>query len=172
MSTSLMAPPNHPLTHIEKSNLPSEKKTAIREYWDGLHSRIGAAAATGTTTGLVAATAKQGGMLIRAEATAAMTGISLALIEHTFGSLDLKAFGLSVPVDGVIAGGGALASLASPYLGISELAPEFRTVAAVSTGILMYRKGKEHFAKTGSGTVHGLLGGGKSLKEVAKDLGA
>lgn len=171
MSTSLMAHPSHPLTHIDKSNLPAEKKTAIREYWDGLHTRIGAISAVGAagTGGVVAATAREGGMLLRAEAVSALAGLSFALLEHTFGGLDIKAFGVSIPVDGVVAGGSAIAALASPYMGISELSPEFRTLAAVSTGILMYRKGKEHFARTG-GSVHGLLSG-KSLKDVAKDLG-
>jgi hypothetical protein len=153
---------SHPLTSIEKSNLPAERKTAIREYWDGLHHRMGTIAAIGAGTSVGAATVREGGMLVRSEAVSAITGLALALIDHTVGGLDIK----GVPLDGILAGGGVLGALAAPHLGISELAPEFRTIAATSTGIMFYRKGKEHFSKKGVPSLHG-----RSLKELAEDLG-
>jgi hypothetical protein len=169
MSTSALGG-SHPIVAIEKSNLPVEKKTAIREYWDNLHHRMGALAVGGAGAAAIAkSTAKEGGMLLRQDGVAALTGLSLALLEHTFGGLDVNVFGKSVPLDGVLAGAGALGVLAAPAFGLSELSPEFRTVSSTAVGILFYRKGTTHFQRSG---IPGLnTSGNKGLKELAEKLG-
>ena len=168
MSTSALGA--HPIVAIEKSNLPTEKKTAIREYWDGLHHRMGTLAVGGAGALAVAkTTAREGGMLLRQDGVAALTGLSLALLEHTFNGLDVNIFGKSIPLDGLLAGAGALGVLAAPTLGLSELSPEFRTVSSTAVGILFYRKGTAHFQRSGIPGLHS--SGSKGLKELAEKLG-
>jgi hypothetical protein len=155
----------HPIVHVEKSNLAPEKKSQIRAYWEGLHGRLDSLAREQVKPSVAEQMATQTFDLVRQDAVAALTGLGIAWFEHKLGgNLDLK----GIPMDGVVAAAAGAAALATPYLGIDVLSPEFRTISSTAAGILLYRKGREHYGTTSGASAHG--DGSGSLAELASEL--
>lgn len=140
--------------------MPAEKKAAaIRGYWDGLQDRLHALVPTAPESNFQKAIANTGS-LVRQDAVAGLTGYGIAYLEHVLGKLDVK----GVPLDAILSGAGGLADMASPYLGIDMLSPEFRTISSTALGICIYRKSKEHLS---SSTPHVR---GETLADLANEL--
>lgn len=117
---------------IAQSNLPNEKKTAIRRFFERV---TGSALAPGYDKAVTVAA--EGGQLLRQDGEALIIGAGLGMLAAE-GKLDIGKNN-NLPIDGLIAGGGALGALllANHPLGV---APDLRNASAIALGILTFRK--------------------------------
>jgi hypothetical protein len=125
------------LDSIAQSNLPIEKKSHIRAWFDKMTG--GALSSTlSPTLGYV----REGGQIIRQGGESAIVGGLLAFIKHKRGSLDVDGY----PIDGAMAAAGYAAAMAmanDPY----GVAVDARNAAAAATAVYTYRKGEEWLDK-------------------------
>lgn len=120
---------------IAQSNLPGEKKTAIRRFFE----RVTGSALTPEVHKAVSVAA-EGGQLIRQDGEALIVGGLLGLADAE-GKLDVGKDD-KIPIDGVVAGltaGAALLTAGHP-LGLST---DLRNVSSIALGILTFRKTKK-----------------------------
>ena len=122
------------LDHVAQSNLPAEKKTSIRRFFEKM---TGGVLSTSNAVGHVSAA----GSAVREGGESLLIGAGLGLLDAEKG-LDYTIGNNKVPIDGVLAAAGLLGSiaLANHPLGI---APDLRHAGSLSLAILTFRKTKE-----------------------------
>lgn len=122
------------LDHVAQSNIPVEKKTSIRRFFERM---TGGVVSSSNALGHVSAT----GAALREGGESLLVGGGLGLLDAEKG-LDFTIGNNKVPVDGVIAAAGLIGSIvmANHPLGI---APDLRHAGSLSLAILTYRKTKE-----------------------------
>jgi len=108
--------------------------------------------------------------MIWEEAMAALTGLALGVTEAVAGSLDVKVAGHTIPIDGLVVGGGALTSIAASIAGHGAAAPA-RNVSSAALAIFTQRKAKDFFSSGGGKTLMPAHGEpDKLLEELKNDL--
>jgi hypothetical protein len=156
---------DHATTHIDKSNLPAEKKTEIRRFYNRVMSGL---QLPEEKKSILAETGRSFGSLVRTDVEAGATGLAVAALEHLAG--DMRVAGLKV-ADGVapaMAAAGAAWALAAPALGVPQLAEEGANVSGAALAITTYKMGKAHYNKTSGKAA--ITGEDPELDALANDL--
>jgi hypothetical protein len=123
---------------IQQSNLPERHKSHIREWYDRVMTKAESAKAP------VLSVAHEAASVARADLTAAVVGIAMAVAEEKLGSLDFGAR-KDIPVDGLVAAAGAAGAIFFAGQEGGSFASEVaRNVSSASVGILAYRKTGRH----------------------------
>jgi hypothetical protein len=147
---------------IAQSNLPVEKKSLIRTWFDKMSG--------GALTQHLAPTigyAREGGQVIRQGGESALVGAALALMDHKLGGLDIEIGGREFPIDGMIAAAGFVGALAMAN-DPGGVAVDARNTASAALAVMTYRKGKPFMAKhTGAAGTLLARSGGTSATPVA-----
>jgi hypothetical protein len=158
-----------PLSRVEASNLPAESKTQIRTFYDRFKALAPSVQPDGGSP-TVAQVSSEAKALVVEEAMAALTGLALGVTEAVAGSLDVKFAGHTIPIDGLVVGGGALTAVAASLIGHASAAPA-RNVSSAALAILTQRKARDFFS-SGKGKAlmpaHGEPD--KLLEELKNDL--
>lgn len=148
------------MRHIEASNIPTDKKSAIRRFFE---KATGGIVSTSAAVGHVSAV----GSAIRFGGESLLIGGGLGYLNAT-DNLEVKWGNNKIPIDGVLAAGGLLGGvlLANHPLGIG---PDLIHTGAQSLGILSFRKMDEwKRAHDGKTSAHGESS--DSILDIAKDL--
>jgi hypothetical protein len=119
------------LHSIGQSNLPPEKKSLIRRWYDQVTGGVSSLAAQ-----RVSGHVRETGHVIRSGGEALITGAALGMIDADMG-LDVK----GVPIDGLVAGAGFLACIYmahDPY----GICADMRNIGSDALTVLSYRKSK------------------------------
>lgn len=158
-----------PLSRVETSNLPAEAKTQIRTFYDRFKALAPSIQPDGGSP-TVAQVSSDAKAMIWEEAMAALTGLALGVTEAVAGSLDVKVAGHTIPIDGLVVGGGALTSIAASIAGHGAAAPA-RNVSSAALAIFTQRKAKDFFSSGGGKTLMPAHGEpDKLLEELKNDL--
>lgn len=164
-SHTALALHDHATAHIDKSNLPTEKKTEIRRFYNKVMAGLQLPEEKKTT---LAETARSFGSLVRTDVEAGAMGLAIAALEHMAG--DMRIAGLKV-ADGVapaMAAAGAAWALAAPALGVPQLAEEGANVSGAALAITTYKMGKAHYG--GAAVKATITGEDPELEALANDL--
>jgi hypothetical protein len=127
---------------IEKSNLPAEKKTEIRRFFDNVSSKLVLPKGEQSTA---IRTASEVAQLVRADVESAAAGLGIAYLEHVCGEKKVMGKRLADFVAPAAIGTGALWAAAAPALGMPELAAEGRNLSSAAVAIQTYKMGKRHY---------------------------
>jgi hypothetical protein len=158
-----------PLSRVEASNLPAESKTQIRTFYDRFKALAPSIQPDGGSP-TVAQVGDDAKALLLEEAMAALTGLALGVTEAVAGGLDVKVAGHTIPIDGLVVGGGALASIASSVTGHGSAAVS-RNISSAALAIFTQRKAKDFFSSGGGKTLMPAHGEpDKLLEELKNDL--
>lgn len=123
------------LFQIDRSNLPSGQKSAIRRFYEGITTSGGLARAK--------TTAVEAGHAVRQGGEAVVTGAALGAV-HVYMRNGLDAANGKVPIDAVV---GALGMVGGVALANDGVGPDLRNMGAAALSVFAFRKSFAVLAK-------------------------